>query len=483
MKSKKFHVNNLGAFVFFAVIVILIIGLFVYFLFRFNKMDNNKYVVRSGSVFYSDNYKFLKSEGETFISARLDGNYYWYDNKEKKSSRENIGPNPVIYNSSDYKINLYGNAYQVMSSGEVLSLSGLTEITKASPTKFYKLKDRKYLMVDSTLRTSDKSIKTTGYLIIELDRQGNATFANHEINIKTIKPLILKGTTMNFDIANEKLIYGKKEINLKNIIGSTNDYKEENPKTSISENGDNFDGGGNSSSSSSFSSSESYYDEYVRDVIYSVNNLTKSVTDVNDKTDLSVKKDEIYYDFSKYIALKNVSSTVSSISTDYVVVDSNNEYQYVFLRIDDNAGYSNTYYLNKNETNYIIRDLSVDKTYTLSFGYKLVGASEEVVEDIVNVKTKAPSCYVNILKLSSSILTYNVKIGMEYQFTSGDIYLYTDGTFSSSDSVDMAKAASNGGFTGTLSFSRLGNINTLRLENIMYNGSNVNIDCSYRFVS
>ena len=72
---------------------------------------------------------------------------------------------------------------------------------------------------------------------------------------------------------------------------------------------------------------------------------------------------------------------------------------------------------------------------------------------------------------------------MEYQFTSGDIYLYTDGTFSSSDSVDMAKAASNGGFTGTLSFSRLGNINTLRLENIMYNGSNVNIDCSYRFVS
>lgn len=483
MKNKKFHVNNIGKFIFFAIIVILIIGLFVYFLFRFNKMDNNKYVVRSGSVFYSDNYKFLKSEGESYISARLDGNYYWYDDKEKKSSRENIGPNPVIYNSSDYKINLYGNAYQVMSSGEVLSLSGLTEITKASPTKFYKLEDRKYLMVDSSLRTNDKSIKTTGYLIIELDRQGNATFANHELNIKTIKPLILKGTTMNFDIANEKLIYGKKEINLKNIIGSTNDYKEENPKTSISEKGDSSIGGEISSSSSSSSSSESYYDEYVRDVIYSVNNLTKSVTDVNDKTDSSLKKNEIYYDFSKYIALKNVSSTVSSISTDYVVVDSNNEYQYVFLKIVDSTGYSNTYYLNKNETNYIIRDLLVDKTYTLSFGYKLVGADSEVVEDIVNVKTKAPSCYVNILKLSNSTLTYNVKIGMEYQFTSGDIYLYTDDIFASSSSVDMAKAASNGGFTGTLGFSRLGNINTLKLENIMYNGSNVNIDCSYRFVS
>ena len=30
---------------------------------------------------------------------------------------------------------------------------------------------------------------------------------------------------------------------------------------------------------------------------------------------------------------------------------------------------------------------------------------------------------------------------------------------------------------------RLGNINTLKLENLVYNGSSVSLDCSYRFVS
>ena len=40
---------------------------------------------------------------------------------------------------------------------------------------------------------------------------------------------------MKFDIANEKLYYGKKEIDVKNIIGSTNKYKKESPKTSKEE--------------------------------------------------------------------------------------------------------------------------------------------------------------------------------------------------------------------------------------------------------
>ena len=487
LKEKKFHVNNAGAFLFFTIIVASIVGLFVFFFVRFNSLDDNKYDIAVGSVFYNDDYKFLKTEGESYIAQRLDGNYYWYvSESEKKTSKEKIGANPVIYNSTDYKVYLYGSAYQVKSNGEVISLSGLTEIPKASPTKFYKLRDRKYLMVDSSLRTDDKSIKTTGYLIIELDKQGNATFANNELNIKTIKPLILKGTTLSFDIANEKLLYGKKEINLKNIIGSTNEYKEEEPeenKLNI-ENGQSANSSTSSSSSSSSSSDGTYYDEYVRDVIYSVNNLTKSVTDVNTKTDDSVKKGEIYYDFSKYIALKNVSSSVSTITVDYTVVDSNNEYQTVFVELDANRGGApDKYYLNKNESVYILRDLEVDHNYTLSFGYKLVGESEEVVEDVVNIKTKSPSCSVSVTKVSRSSLTYNVKIGSEYKFDSGVIHLYTDGNSSTINDVNMSVAATNNGYTSTLTFDRLGNINTLRLENLVYNGNTISLDCSYRFVS
>ena len=344
MKSKKIKVNNIAAFTSFFVIVIIILGLFGFFIFRFNKLDDNKYPIKIGSVFYNDNYNYLKVENESYLAQRLDGNYYWYQKENNKVIKEKVGANPVVFNKSDYKVYLFGSAYQVLSTGEVKTVTGITEIAKASPTKFYKLRDRKYLMVDSTMRTDDKSVKTSGYLIIELDKNGNATFANNEINIKTVKPLILKGTTMSFDIANEKLIYDKKEINLKNIIGSTNNYKEDETKKLNTKTKDKDNNSTDSSSSSSTSSNTTYYDEYMKDVIYSVNNLTKSVTDVNDKTDTSVKKGEIYYDFSKYIALKNVSSSVSTITVNYAVVDSNNEYQNVFVVLDDNNGKSNKYY-------------------------------------------------------------------------------------------------------------------------------------------
>ena len=487
---KKIKVNNVSVFIFFAIIICFIVGLFAFFMLRFNQLDDNKYPLKLGSSFYNDDYNYVKVETESYLAQKFDGNYYLYQKEKDKTIKENVGAHPVVYNKSDYKVYLYGSAYQVLSTGEIKTINGLTEIAKTSPTKFYKLKDRKYLMVDSKLRTDNKAVNTSGYLIIELDKQGNATFANNEINIKTVKPLILKGTTMNFDIANEKLLYGKKAINLKNIIGSTNAYKEKEKEEDEDKDdkSKDKDKGKDSSSSSETSSTEiynlstdTYYDDYMKQVIHSVNNLTKSVTDVNAKTDTSVKKGEIYYDFSKYIALKSVNTAASTATVNYAVVDSNNEYQYVFVKIDDSSGFSNKYYLNKNESSYIIRNLTIDHNYVLTFGYKLVAENDEVVEDIVNIKTKAPACSISVSKVSRTSLNYKVKIDSEYKFDSGIISLYVDGVLSSQQIVDMTQAASNSGFTSTLGFPNLGILNTLKLENLMYGGNPITIDCSYRF--
>ena len=80
-------------------------------------------------------------------------------------------------------------------------------------------------------------------------------------------------------------------------------------------------------------------------------------------------------------------------------------------------------------------------------------------------------------------LTYTLKISSEYKFDSGIMYLYTDGASASSQPVNMNDAASSTGFRGNLNFGNLGNINTVKLENLVYNGRNVSFDCSYRFVS
>ena len=116
----------------------------------------------------------------------------------------------------------------------------------------------------------------------------------------------------------------------------------------------------------------------------------------------------------------------------------------------------------------------------MSFGYKIVGEDDEVVEDVVNIKTKAPTCSITVSKVSGNVLTYNVKTDREYRLDSGEIHLYVDGVSSTTTALDVNKASTNG-YTSTLSFTNLGSINTLKLENLVYNGNSIELECSYRF--
>ena len=473
---KKVKVNNVGIFSLFIFIIIGIIALFIYFIFRFINIDNNKYDVVIGSVYYDDDLNYAKTDINSYLAQKFDGNYYLYQKEKNKTVSSKVGKNPVVYNQSDYKLYLYGNAYQIMNTGDVKALTGVTEIPKASPTKFFKLKDRKYLMVDSDIKTEDKTIKTSGYLIIELDKQGNPTFANNEVNLKSIGQVVLKGTTMSFDIANEVLIYNDKKINLKKIIGSTNNYKKDD-STDKTESNDN-----DNNNQTDNLIDNTYYDNYLKNVINSVNNLSNSANRINDKTQDTIKKGEIYFDFSKWAALKSVTSSVTTITVNYSVYDPNNEYQSVFLQVDDNKGNINRMFVNKNETKYIIRELNKDSSYTVSFGYAESSNKEETVEDVVTVKTKSPSCNLKINKITSNYITYNLKIDSEYVYDIGQAVLYIDGVKAGSDEINMKKASSSSGFNGTISYNRLGYLNEITLEGLSYNGTSEVIRCKDSFI-
>ena len=156
---------------------------------------------------------------------------------------------------------------------------------------------------------------------------------------------------MSFDIANEILIYNDKKINLKKIIGSTNNYKKDDTSkenTDSSDKDSNKNNKNNKVETNNFATEIPYYDNYLKNVINSVNNLSSSANKINDKTHDTVKKGEIYYDFSKWAALKSVTSSVTSITVNYSVYDPNNEYQSVFLQVDDNNGNINKMFVNKN---------------------------------------------------------------------------------------------------------------------------------------
>ena len=116
--------------------------------------------------------------------------------------------------------------YRIYMDGAVSKLSQNNTISRISEDQFYKLGDRKYMVVGNTIVNQTGALSTQNYLLILLDKAGNTYLLNNELNSKTINPMIIRTQTFEFDVANEKLIYQGNEIDLKKVIGSTKNYVE-----------------------------------------------------------------------------------------------------------------------------------------------------------------------------------------------------------------------------------------------------------------
>ena len=488
--------KNRVLFIILVIVVVIIITMFVVFMSIFNSFDKNEYDTAENSVLFDKDYNYVKVLGDAKLKQNYDGLYYLYEKKDNKSYKYKIGKTAIVHKDNDNYIYLYGKAYQVQATGDVIALTSENKVVKSSPTKFFKLADRKYLMVDSSIKSlNDNIINTKGYLIIELDKNGNATFANNELNFKAIKPMVLTGSTFNFDIANEKIIYNDNVIDLKNIIGSSNQYKKGNGKNSV-DNGNSEISGDANGGNGSTGGSGGYYDNYLNEVINSVNNLTGSV----EKTNKNNSKIQInaggsaYYDFDKWIVLKNVSTQVSNIVLSYQVFDPNSEYQAVFAKVEDRAsGVSNLIYVNKNNTEYTIRNLLPDREYKISFGYQTNKSQDLVVVDEVTVKTTKPSYKIKVDKIvekyvnddtstqSQYSIYYTVSVDKSYVMQSGDIVYYSDGLVKRTEHITKAMLNDNKQYSGVITLplsTPLGTINTLKLERLEVCDGDENNNCN-----
>ena len=211
---RKLKKNTIRAFG----ILTAIVGVFIY---KYMSYDKTKYDIAVGSVLYDEDQNYILTEGDAYITQKMNKKYYLYEKKDGNTYKHVLGKNAVVYKENDTNLYLYGVGYQVLSSGDVNVVEGETRIVKSSPTKLFKLDDRKYLIVDNNITSKDSDVlKTTGYVIINLDKQGNPSFANNLLSFKTVAQVVLAGSNLNFDVPNETMIFNDKKVDLKNIIGT-----------------------------------------------------------------------------------------------------------------------------------------------------------------------------------------------------------------------------------------------------------------------
>ena len=415
-KYDKKNKRNIGIIL---VISALIIVMFSLVINLFLSRDKNEYKVEEKTLVFDKDKTIIKTEKPAVIKTKWNKKYYLI---QDKISTE-LGNTAITYNEDTGVLKLYGKYYEISSGDEINITSGETVIKSTALTKFYKLEDRKYLVVDKEIKSADGLLSTSDFLMIDLDKAGNATLTNHKVNLKTFSATTIVTSNYTFDIANEILVYGSDKIDLKKIIGSSNTYNKGNSSESntTANNGvtgvtDNSIANGNNTTNGG--------------------NGSKGNTGKNNVVIEEIKK------ATKRTSVIAVTSTVNKISVDYVIYDPKKEYSSVYMEVKkENSSNIDTIYLNSSSTSYeISNNVFPNTNYELTFKYSYIDDENQMhVEtfDKVNITTKKPQVSLKVTRTSKDGIDYLVTTDNSYPLTSGTLTITKNGEVVSTNEITL----------------------------------------------
>ena len=420
------------------VVVLLIVIVIVFSLFIKKSIDLDKieYIVSNASVLFDSDNNMITTTNDGIIKVKWGGNYYLKYNDKNY----NLGDHSVVYHPGSGNISLYGTFYEVTSDSEINVIEDENVIQSSVRSRFFKIADRKYLIVDRTIESSDAKFVTSNYLLVYLDKLGNATLLNDKVSVKTITPTVLKTSSYTFDIANEKINFGKEDIDLKEIIGSTNNYDKDkydlNPKdtTDDDESNGTGSGSGTGNGSGNGTGNGSGNGNVIGDG--TGNNNVNSGTTLGSSTGYNNNYSSGVSDSAVSEIIKATTNTsiirvtpsIASISVDYVIYDPDNEYSSVYVEVENsNTGNISTVYLSKTETNVVINKLSPSTTYNLRFKYNTSSKIGVIFDNVEAVNTTLPEMYISVTRITSGSLSYVINFDNNYAITSAKVQIFVDG--------------------------------------------------------
>ena len=515
-KRRKYDVKNKRSFIIIIILSVLVIGIFSLFIYKYSKASKIEYVIESGSVLQDVKKNYITVDDDAILKIRWNGDYYLVYNDKKI----NLGNKVISFNTLTGGMKLYGTFYEINSDGKIIENRNETILDNTTDDRFYKLDDREYLLIDSKIYSDDKSIEASNYLLVELDKVGNAKLSNNKINLKTINPTKLVTSEYSFDIANEILNFGEYDIDLKKIIGSTNQYVPESVKneedddkeqddelnnedgTSNNEGnssniGMNNGGGGNGTGSGIGTGDVGGPGDIINN------------NDKGDVTDIGEIMDKI-----KTTSIIRIVEGITSIDIDYVVYDPYDEYESVYVLIDDKYRVD----LSKNDTHIILNEetigemLEPGQEYNLKFVYSVVRLNSETGEnesipftfdEFKKIKTKMPEYKISVHKLSSidnvNVLTYRVDLQNNFNISRIKVSMSVDNKEVNSNDENLKTRidngvdgeevsvldARNGYFLGKFDISEFDinedTIIKLSVDSVMYNDEWLPINMNYTF--
>ena len=489
MKLRKYDLRNRRSFLIVGIIAIILIVIFSFFIYKFIKIGNVEYKLDSGTVIMDNNNDSMVLKENATLKMKWTGNYYLKFDDSKKE--EVLSPNVISFD--DGKIYLYGKFFEVRNKDDIVITKDETKIDNISTPRFYKIEDRKYLLVSGSIISSDGQISANDFLLVELDKSGNAKLTNNKVNLKTISKTTLVTSTYEFDINNELLKFGDDTIDLKKIIGTSNQYKEDDSKGS----GDGTeDGTGDGTGTGNGGGNET-----------GQTNTGNVVTPdskgevVNNKDNKDNKPDDTKKPQATVTSVVGVTASYNNINANYVIYDPYNNYTSTFVEVRNSSGaLIKKVNMSKSGNSVILDNLDYNSTYTLLFKYSYTENGEEkyntYYEETVN--TKSPKYYITLNKVSniSKTVSYNVNLDNSAfnEIISGTVPVTINATLRVGDTViygNISKEVTEGKvpkfLSGTFALPdniNVGDVVTIKVNSVNINGKTINYnDIEYRFIN
>ena len=530
IKNKKF----IGIMIGIALILIIIFSVFLKKVLDAGKVE---YVVEKNSIVFDIDKNMITTEEDATLKVKWSGNYYMVYNDDMI----NLSEHAIVYNLNNNNLNLYGSFYEVLNTGDVNILSNETVIESSVKSHFYKLDDRKYLIIDRTIESDDGLLVTSNYLIVNLDKSGNATLLNNNVNLKTFRPKVLKTSSYTFDIANEIINFGGEDIDLKEIIGSTNEFGKLNgaggngngsgTNTSGVTSGTSGtgtgtgdgtgsgggadgsgggagggaggagggagggsgegtgDGTGDGTGSGGSGSGDGSSDGSIG--IGGTGN-SDNTTDFDNGYNGGVSDGAVseIINATKNTSIIRITTALTSIGVDYVIYDPNNEYQSVYVELEEanNPDHTDIIYLSKNDTNITISNLSFNTMYNLYFRYTYydeTGVLKVYDKDEVTVTTRTPKISLKVTGIIDNHLYYKISLDNYYAVEKGALNLFKGSQGIANEPFGSVGLTDQ--FTGSIDLNKYslksGDNITLNLYSVTLNGADsFDPNVSYHFI-
>lgn len=518
---RKLTKSNKVSFSIFILLIILIVIIIIASVIISKKNAKEKVAISANSCVFDKKYNYIELQNDAQIFQDITGNYRL---KEDKTNKEyDLGRFAISYDSSKHSLDLFGTFYEVTEGGNVKKISDHNIVKSTTGgSQFYKIGDRKYLIVSNEITSDKSSVSAQNYLIIIMDKAGNALLLNDKVNMKTINNIVLKTDEFEFDIANEKLTFGNEKIDLKKILGSTNEYTNReiqngndinntNETIEVADDENNVVTAGGqdtvkSASGSTYSNVGSGNDEVPTEVstatsaqpvtqsstttgnsnkfVSTLNSWIKSVsTGFQSIYNGSQKTSSSKSGLEKSVHLDSINAGTTYLDVNYSVNDPENKYNVVYLNVGSSSGMESIS-LNKNETSYRVTNLTPNTNYTVELGYKIIysdSTNEDVVEDNMIIKTLEPNEELAITRITPTKLYFNLKIDSNYKYDDGCILkMFVNENEGSSGELkltsDILGTAASTGYVGSFDipsdFKR--GIIEIKLDNTKINGKSVN---------